>query len=89
MLKTLHKIARTGIVTEAPPTPDAAVLAEARRIHDDLLAIGQALSPEGDILIYACDYGAGAEGEAALSLWADLTGADVAASTDATGPIRP
>lgn len=53
--------------------------------HDDLLAIGQALSPEGDILIYACDYGAGAEGEAALSLWADLTGADVAASTDATG----
>lgn len=53
--------------------------------HDDLLAIGQALSPEGDILIYACDYGAGAEGEVALSLWADLTGADVAASTDATG----
>ncbi|MGS5088300.1 DUF4347 domain-containing protein [Hydrogenophaga sp. A37] len=53
--------------------------------RDDLLAIGQALSPEGDILIYACDYGAGAEGEAALSQWADLTGADVAASTDATG----
>jgi hypothetical protein len=53
--------------------------------HDELLAIGQALSPDGDILIYACDYGAGAEGLAALSLWADLTGADVAASTDATG----
>lgn len=53
--------------------------------HDELLAIGQALSPEGDILIYACDYGSGAEGEQALSLWADLTGADVAASTDATG----
>jgi hypothetical protein len=53
--------------------------------RDDLLAIGQALSLDGDILIYACDYGAGAEGQAALSLWADLTGADVAASTDATG----
>lgn len=53
--------------------------------QDDLLAIGQALSPEGDILLYACDYGAGAEGQEALALWADLTGADVAASTDATG----
>ncbi len=53
--------------------------------RDELLTIGQALSPEGDILIYACDYGSGAEGEQALSLWADLTGADVAASTDATG----
>jgi hypothetical protein len=53
--------------------------------HDELLAIGQALSPDGDILIYACDYGSGAEGQAALSLWADITGADVAASTDATG----
>lgn len=57
-----------------------------QRLHqDDLFAIGQALSPDGDILLYACDYGAGAEGQAALSLWADLTGADVAASTDATG----
>jgi hypothetical protein len=53
--------------------------------RDELLTIGQALSPEGDILIYACDYGAGAEGQEALALWADLTGADVAASTDATG----
>lgn len=53
--------------------------------RDALLAIGQVLSPEGDILIYACDYAAGADGQAAMSLWADLTGADIAASTDATG----
>ncbi len=45
MWRILRQIARTGIVTEAPPTPDAAALAEARRIHDDLLAIlGQALT---------------------------------------------
>ncbi len=45
MWRILHQIARTGIVTEAPPTVDATVLAEARRVHDDLLAIlGQALT---------------------------------------------
>jgi len=45
MWRILHQIARTGIVTEAPPTVDAAVLAEARRVQDDLLAIlGQALT---------------------------------------------
>jgi Ni,Fe-hydrogenase III small subunit len=45
MWRILHQIARTGIVTEAPPTVDAAVLAEARRVHDDLLTIlGQALT---------------------------------------------
>ena len=45
MWRILHQIARTGIVTEAPPSVDVAVLAEARRVHDDLLAIlGQALT---------------------------------------------
>ena len=45
MWKILRQIARTGIVTEAPPRIDDAMLAEARRIHDELLAIlGQALA---------------------------------------------
>lgn len=50
-----------------------------------LQLIGQALSAEGDILIYACDYAAGSAGLEAMNLIADLTGADVAASSDATG----
>jgi Ni,Fe-hydrogenase III small subunit len=45
MWHILRQITRTGIVTEAPPRIDDAVLAETRRIHDDLLAIlGQALT---------------------------------------------
>jgi Ni,Fe-hydrogenase III small subunit len=45
MWQILRQIIRTGIVTEAPPRLDDAVLAEARRIHDDVLAIlGQALA---------------------------------------------
>lgn len=50
-----------------------------------LQQIGQALTAEGDILIYACDYAAGSAGLEAIDLIADLTGADVAASSDATG----
>ncbi|HYC01912.1 MAG TPA: DUF4347 domain-containing protein [Azospirillaceae bacterium] len=55
---------------------------------DDLAAIGRSLAAGGDILLYGCDLGAGAEGAAFLNRMADLTGADVAASTDATGAAR-
>jgi Ni,Fe-hydrogenase III small subunit len=45
MWQILRQITRRGLVTEAPPRIDDATLAEARRIHDDLLAIlGQALT---------------------------------------------
>jgi len=45
MWHLLRQIARTGIVTESPPAIDAAVLAETRRVQDELLAIlGQALT---------------------------------------------
>jgi len=45
MWHLLRQIARTGIVTEAPPAAGAAVLAEARRIQDEVLGIlGQALT---------------------------------------------
>ncbi|MGM9428227.1 DUF4347 domain-containing protein [Hydrogenophaga sp. MI9] len=50
-----------------------------------LQSIGQSLTADGDILIYACDYAAGSTGLAAMDLLADITGADVAASTDTTG----
>ncbi|MEL6678006.1 MAG: DUF4347 domain-containing protein, partial [Pseudomonadota bacterium] len=47
-----------------------------------LAAIGEALTAEGDILIYGCDFGADPD---ALDTLARLTGADIAASDDITG----
>jgi VCBS repeat-containing protein len=46
---------------------------------------GAAMDADADILFYGCDIAAGADGEAFVSALAALTGADVAASTDATG----
>lgn len=43
------------------------------------------LTDEADILLYGCDIAAGSEGEAFITEMAHLTGADIAASTDATG----
>jgi hypothetical protein len=52
---------------------------------DVLGQIGSALVPGGDILLYGCDVGANAAGAQFVGQIAQLTGADVAASTDATG----
>ena len=49
--------------------------------------IGAALGAQGDLLIYGCDFGAGAQGQAAVETLAALTGADVAASDDRTGHV--
>jgi Domain of unknown function (DUF4347)/Cadherin-like/Cadherin domain len=46
---------------------------------------GAALGAQGDLLLYGCDVGQGAAGQAFITRLADLSGADVAASTDATG----
>lgn len=43
------------------------------------------LSQSGDILVFGCDVGAGDQGAAFVDKLAALTGADVAASTDAVG----
>ncbi|MCK9230854.1 MAG: DUF4347 domain-containing protein, partial [Syntrophales bacterium] len=51
----------------------------------DVAAWGQALTPGGDILLYGCDVGAGDAGAAFVEKLASLTGADVAASDNATG----
>ncbi|WP_028445790.1 DUF4347 domain-containing protein, partial [Chitinimonas koreensis] len=50
-----------------------------------LRQIGASLTAGGDILLYGCDVGSDARGAALLASIADATGADVAASTDATG----
>ncbi|MEZ5643782.1 MAG: DUF4347 domain-containing protein [Burkholderiaceae bacterium] len=49
--------------------------------------IGAALSEEGDILIYGCNFSAGENGLAAATLLSEITGADVAASADTTGHV--
>ncbi|WP_313473436.1 Ig-like domain-containing protein [Stutzerimonas kunmingensis] len=51
----------------------------------DLATIGNALTADGDILLYGCNAGAGTDGEALVQSLAKLTGADVAASSDLTG----
>ncbi len=48
-------------------------------------AMRQALSPEGDLLIYGCDVAAGESGQQFIEALAEKTGADVAASSDLTG----
>jgi hypothetical protein len=47
--------------------------------------IGLALADTGDLLLYGCDVAAGATGRRFIAALANLTGADVAASTDPTG----
>ncbi len=46
---------------------------------------GDALTENGDLLIYGCDLAASAEGKSLVDALARLTGADVAASEDLTG----
>jgi hypothetical protein len=55
----------------------------------DLAAIGGALGPDGDILLYGCDVGAGTTGSTFMGALSRATGADVAASTDTTGAASP
>ncbi len=50
-----------------------------------LAALGRGLTADGDLLIYACDLGRGAQGWQFVSDLAALTGADVAASDNRTG----
>ncbi len=54
-------------------------------VQTALAAIGKALTRDGDILLYGCDVGASSSGDALLAGIASATGADVAASSDATG----
>jgi hypothetical protein len=52
---------------------------------DEIAAWGGGLHAEADILVYGCDVGLGKAGDLWVNTLAQLTGADVAASDDATG----
>lgn len=53
----------------------------------EVAALGDALAPGGEILIYGCDVAHGAAGKAFVQAFADLAGANVSASDDATGDL--
>ena len=55
------------------------------RYEADIRSWGTALKPEADVLIYGCDVAANEAGRTLTDLLAAWTGADVAASSDATG----
>ncbi|MEQ1651594.1 MAG: tandem-95 repeat protein, partial [Hyphomicrobium sp.] len=63
-------------------TLDEATLSQ---FSDQLLAIGETLSVDGDILIYGCNVAEGDGGAELVRALANMTGADIAASDDATG----
>ena len=56
-----------------------------RRNGASIAMMSASLAPDGDILLYGCDLAAGEEGEALVTAMAELSGRDVAASSDATG----
>ena len=53
----------------------------------ELLAWQHSLTTNGDLLIYGCDVAESVEGKDFLNALSALTGADIAASTDATGSL--
>ena len=53
--------------------------------NSELQGWSTALTSDADILLYGCDIAAGATGETFIQTLGDLTGADIAASSDLTG----
>ncbi|MBR2641871.1 MAG: DUF4347 domain-containing protein [Lentisphaeria bacterium] len=51
----------------------------------DWAAFGEHLTADADIMLYSCNLAANQDGQALVAQIANLTGADVAASTDVTG----
>ncbi len=73
---------RPGLLQLGNTTLDSSAL-EARAT--ELQSWREALSADADLLIYGCDVAQGTAGQAFVEHLARLTGADVAASVDATG----
>jgi CSLREA domain-containing protein len=83
-LDAVHVVAHgaAGEVRLGATRLDAAALAaEAGQVR----AWGQALGPDGDLLLYGCEVASAVEGRALVDMLALLTAADVAASDDRTG----
>ncbi len=66
-------------------TSDLNVASMSSTYATDLAIIRSALSENADILLYGCETARGSDGQAFIDTLAAMTGADVAASADATG----
>ena len=77
--------AEQGSLRLGDATLDAASMQGA--YHDELQGIGRALSTNGDILLYGCDFAPISQGEQTVQLLAEITAADVAGSP--TTPPAP
>lgn len=78
---------RDGVIALGGSTLSASTISHAD-IQAELTEIGHALKPDGDIHFYGCNVGQGTVGTDLIQAIAQTTGADVAASTNATGPTR-
>ena len=86
-LQGMHDVASISVVSHGDPgmllLGNGPLFSGNLQAHSaDLKAIGDALGPDGDLLLYGCDVGAGEAGAQFLAALAELTGADVAASLD-------
>ncbi len=77
--------ASDGVLQLGTARIDAATLLQRA---DEVAAWGSALTADADLLLYGCDLGETTIGQRLVLDLAALTGADVAASTDATGVSR-
>ncbi|MBV5304485.1 MAG: DUF4347 domain-containing protein, partial [Chlorobium sp.] len=73
-----------GAITIGSTVLDSATL---NRYFAELLVIGNALTENGDLLLYGCNVGAGIEGQEFIDNLSHMTEADVAASNDLTGSV--
>jgi hypothetical protein len=83
-LEAVHILSHgsTGQVQLGAATLDAASVTA---YADELTAWGKALAPDADILFYGCNVAAGPTGTQLIQSLSQLTGADIAASTNLTG----
>ena len=90
---TYRGLRSIAVVSHATPGKislgDAEYDVQAVRQHGlDLARIGASLTERGDLLLYGCDLGQGSEGLALVNALSQLTGRDVAASSNTTGHSR-
>ncbi|MGI9354566.1 MAG: DUF4347 domain-containing protein, partial [Rhizobiaceae bacterium] len=87
LIDAVHIIAHgsSGELSFGTATLNSQTMAE--EYADELMAWRSELSADADLMIYGCDFGSGKRGEAASFYLAQLTGADVASSTDVTGHV--
>ncbi len=86
-LDAIHIISHgtTGALSLSGETVDFDSLASQQ---ENLASIGEALNLDGDILLYGCNVGTDGEGQAFIRQFAEMTGADIAASDDLTGTAQ-